>query len=142
MLYGFGVGMLIFVLPALVSDFFTMVFSVSLAFRCLLLRISTLSLSLVSFIASGYFSIILLLLIIANTLAAMRLTSISSAKSHTILSKIAGSNRTYNYYYDTFLSDYKAGKDIRLYNQKKVLMAKKKDLNDFVHSIFREYYQS
>jgi ATP-binding cassette subfamily B protein len=135
---GFGVGMLIFVLPSLVRDFFTMVFSVSLAFRMFTFTDFNNITSLASFIASGYFSIILLFLILANTLAAMRLTSISSAKSHTILAKLASSNRTFSYYFDTFLSGYKAGKDIRLYNQRKVLMAKKKGLFDFVHAIFRE----
>ncbi len=136
---GFGVGMLIFVLPTLVSNFFTMVFSASLAFQMFTFTNFTNITNLASFFASGYFSVILLVLIFANTLASMRLTSISSAKSHTILAKIAGSNRTMNYYFDTFLSGYKAGKDIRLYNQKKILMAKKKGLFDFVHSIFREH---
>jgi len=135
----FGVGMLILVLPTLIRDFLAMVFSVSLAFRMFTFTSFNTITGLVSFIASGYFSIILLLLIIANTLAAMCLTSISSAKSHTILAKITGSNRTINYYFDTFLSGYKAGKAIRLYNQKKILMAKKKGLFDFAHSIFREH---
>lgn len=117
---GGGLETLVWRLPEFTSAIFSIIFSVGLAFSAFTTCSNSFS-SIVSFIATPYFSIIVFALIIGNVFFTIKTSSKATKKSYEIGKEFLPINRLFHFYSD-FINNYKNGKEIRLYNQSEYIL--------------------
>ena len=117
---GGGLETLVRRLPEFTSAIFSIIFSVGLAFSAFTTCSNSFS-SVVSFIATPYFSIIVFALIIGNVFFTIKTSSKATKKSYEIGKEFLSINRLFHFYTD-LINNYKNGKEIRLYNQSKFIL--------------------
>ncbi len=117
---GGGIWML-FHSADLVKHFFTVVFSLSLIIPLFTSTMERSKGSSWQFICSPIPSVLLCSAILANALISMRINTISTGKMYQIMQDIVSFNRVYGFYFMEYLTNYHAGKDIRLYHEKSLL---------------------
>ncbi|MCL2159137.1 MAG: ABC transporter ATP-binding protein/permease [Oscillospiraceae bacterium] len=76
----------------------------------------------VNILTSPLSSVILLVFILANTLITIYFNGVDTVKSHNIRKEELPHNRMLIYIFLNYINTYHAGKDIRLYNQKQMIM--------------------
>lgn len=132
-------------LSGLIKDFFTIVFSVSITFSLFTITRTETIKSLLHFIMSPYFSVILAIGILCSVLLSMYSNSTATKKMYNIIQGIIPFNRVYGYYINNYISTYHAGKDIRIYNQKPLIenesMALFDDANITLNRISRNQFK-
>jgi len=128
-----GIWRLFFSFQEIIKSLFVIVFSVMLTFSLFTLNADHELTGIYGFAASPISSIILGMCILANVMISMYANANMTQKMYQIMSGIIPFNRIFNYYFNSYLPAYRAGKDIRIYNQKALIesesMALYKDLN-------------
>ncbi len=119
---GAGLNMLVLRLQELINGLFTIAFSIGLVFTAFTTYSPSVT-NAVSFIASPYFSIITLLLIISNIVFSMKMSTRATKESYTIGKSFLQINRLFHFYSD-IIKNYKYGKEVRLYDQKAFILDK------------------
>ena len=118
---GEGLGNLRWQFQALVSNVFTLGFSVSLAASLFTASYQGQARGILAFAASPWASVLLLLAILLNGFLGMRLGGKMVEKSHALMGEVIAANRIYGYYLENHVLTYRTGKDIRIYGQKAVV---------------------
>lgn len=116
-MYGGGLWKLLGAFQNVVKNFFTIIFSIALTISLLFTPAVPEATGFIVFIASPWFSVLLLIGIILNVFISMRSNSTMIKKMHSIMSGVTTFNRVLMYYIETYISNYHAGKDIRMYKQ-------------------------
>ena len=119
---GGGIWRLVYQSGDVVNSLFLIIISIAITYRAFIIYSSIPQNNFIDLIISPVSSIILLVFIIVNTLITIHLTAVSTKKNQTIADGIIPSNRRFNYLLDNYIRSYHAGKDIRLYNQKQMIM--------------------
>ncbi len=91
---------------------------------------------LITLIVSPVSSILLLLFIVANTFITMFSNSVNAKKNFKLNDSTIPFNRKFFYVMDNYINGYNAGKDIRLYNQKKMILENFERLHSSILPIF------
>ncbi len=118
---GEGLGNLRWQFQALVSNVFTLGFSVSLAASLFTASYQGQARGILAFAASPWASVLLLSAILLNGFLGMRLGGKMVEKSHALMGEVIAANRIYGYYLENHVLTYRTGKDIRIYGQKAVV---------------------
>ncbi|MEA4833491.1 MAG: ABC transporter ATP-binding protein, partial [Oscillospiraceae bacterium] len=127
---GGGIWQLIRSFQLMIKSFITVAFSVSLT-ASMFMTVSGERLSgLYAIAASPVLSIILAFGIIANVFVGMYTNNNVTKKTYKIMNDFIPFNRIFGYYLNDYLASYHAGKDIRIYNQKALIMEESMSLFD------------
>ncbi len=118
---GEGLGNLLWQFQALVSNAFTLGFSVSLAASLFMASYKGQVRGILAFAASPWASVLLLAAILLNGFVGMGLGGKMVKKSHILMEEVIAANRIYGYYLENHVLTYHTGKDIRIYGQKAVV---------------------
>lgn len=76
---------------------------------------------IMGFVASPFSIVLLLGLVLFNVFISMRVTAMGQKKEFSIFAEVMKTNRVFNTY-QGIVSNYKFGKEIRLYNQKEIIL--------------------
>lgn len=117
-----GIWRLFYSFQNLIRCLFIIIFSVTLTFSLFIINGSNTASGIYSFIASPVFSVILIIFIIANVFITMYTNANATKKMYNSTNDILPINRLYEYYQLNYITTYGAGKDIRIYNQKDLIM--------------------
>ncbi len=129
---GGGIWKLVYQSRDAVSGIITMITSIVVTFKAFTIYSTTPQNSFINVITSSLSSIILLIFIVINTLITIYFNAVSTVKTHEIWSEAIPQNRILVYILGSYINSYHAGKDIRLYNQKQMIMTNyKKTLKNF-----------
>ncbi|WP_051624072.1 ABC transporter ATP-binding protein [Clostridium akagii] len=118
---GGGVCQLLYGFDRLIKSIITILVSVFFVFNLFTMAKNSLDKGSVAIINSPLLSIILIATILASTFLTMVTNTRSSKKQFNIMDKFIPMNRMFNYYFGEYIDGYKAGKDIRIYNQKELV---------------------
>lgn len=116
-----GVWRLVDSFQGMIRCLFIIVFSVSLTFSLFTLNTGEELSGIYGFAASPIFSMILGACIVANVIISMYANSTVTKKMYQIMHEVIPINRVFLYYLNNYIPGYRAGKDIRIYNQKALI---------------------
>lgn len=141
-----GIWRLIRSFNEFIKSTFAITFSVILTYSVFTLTSNNADNAFLSFIASPVSSIILLLMIATSVLFSMFNNATVSKKIFMMMNGFIPFNRIFDYYVDKYIGSYHAGKDIRIYNQKNLIVKEsmslfgdvEKSLND-ISKVHRHY---
>ena len=119
---GFGVWIIVYQSKDMVSSLFTIITSIAITYKAFIIGGAAAQDGIISVITSPFCSAALLLFIVINTFLTMYFNTASNKKFLKIWDDIIKHNRMFNYILGNYISSYHAGKDIRLYNQKHMIM--------------------
>ncbi len=118
---GEGLGNLLWQFQWMVSNLFTIGFSVSLVIGLFTASYQGQARGILAFAASPWASLLLLGAILLNGFAGMIFGGKMTKRSHALMGEAIAANRIYGYYLENHVLTYHTGKDIRIYGQKAVL---------------------
>ena len=144
---GGGIWKLVYQSRDAVSGLFTIITSVSITYRVFIVGGTAPTYAkggLIDIFTSPLCAVVLLLFMVVNTILSINLNAISTKKIHAISENILPQNRLFSYIINNYINSYNAGKEIRIYNQKNMIMdSVKKLIRDFRPIITkREQYKS
>jgi ATP-binding cassette, subfamily B, bacterial len=116
-----GIWGLVFSYQEMTKSLFGIIFSVSLTFSLFTLSADNELSGIYSFAASPIFSIVLGVCVLANVMIGMYANATVTRKMYQIMSGAIPFNRIFLYYLSSYIPAYRAGKDIRIYNQKDLI---------------------
>jgi ABC-type multidrug transport system, ATPase and permease components len=119
---GGGVGQIVYSFEAIINYFFKIIFSIAITYNVFVTFSENKYTGFLAFVNSPIFSIVLLLIIVGNVIFFMRISETATKKMQTLSKAFMKLNRFFNYYLGSYVGTYHAGKDIRIYNQKKFLV--------------------
>lgn len=129
---GGGIAKLVYQSRDAVSGIITMITSIAITYKAFTVYSSTFENKFIHLVSSPISSIILLIFIVINTLISIHFNAVSTIKNHKIWDEAIPQNRMLIYILYNYINSYHAGKDIRLYNQKQMIMTNyKKTLKKF-----------
>lgn len=114
---GNGILRVLHIFQNVVKNFFIIIFSITLTLSLFLTPTMPKETGFSAFIASPLFSMLLLVGIILNVFISMHANSTMVKNMHSSLDGVTTYNRVLGYYAGTYISNYHAGKDIRIYKQ-------------------------
>jgi len=118
---GGGIWQLLDGFDKLIKSIITIFISVFFVFNLFLMSKNTLNKGVIAMINSPVLSIILIIVIFVSTFFTMFSNASSSKKQFYMMDKFLPFNRLFSFYMMEYTSGYKAGKDIRIYNQKELI---------------------
>ncbi|MCL1794754.1 MAG: ABC transporter ATP-binding protein/permease [Oscillospiraceae bacterium] len=133
---GGGIWKLVHESKYAVSGIITMITSIAITYKAFTVYGAATQNNFVNIIASPPSSAILLIFIVINTLITIYFNGVSTVKTHETFNEILPQNRMGAYLSSNYVNSYHAGKDIRLYNQKQMIMAYNKNAVKIVELIF------
>lgn len=121
---------------ALTKNSFMILFSVSLMYSLFAMP-TTESLNVVmKVLTSPLISVALCVAIIANIYVGIHANAALTKRMYTLLHDIIPFNRIFGYYFENYITSYQVGKDIRLYNEKDLILNEEMSLiGDVNHSL-------
>ncbi|WP_225442445.1 ABC transporter ATP-binding protein [Paenibacillus lycopersici] len=125
-----GIWRLIHSFQDMTKYLFGIVFSVSLTLSLFATHGHSDMTGIYRWVGSPYFAILLGLGILANVMLGMYANATTSQKFLRILSETIQINRLFGYYMTNYLNAYHAGKDIRIYNQQKLIASEARTMFD------------
>jgi ATP-binding cassette subfamily B protein len=129
---GGGIWPLVYQSRNAVGGIITMITSIAITYKAFVIYSTTPQNNFIDIIASPVSSVILLIFIVINTLITIYFNGAGTVKTHQIWDEALPQNRMLVYILDNYINSYHAGKDIRLYNQKQMIMnACKKTMKNF-----------
>ena len=120
---GGGIWKLVYQSGDLVNSLFLIITSVIITYQAFIVYSETPQNSFINIIISPVSSVILLIFIIVNTLITIHFNAVSTIKTHKTWEATMPHTRLFSFLLDKYIKTYHAGKDIRLYNQKQMIMA-------------------
>ncbi len=118
---GEGLGNLLWQFQWMVSNLFTIGFSVSLVIGLFMASYQGQARGILALAVSPWASLLLFAAILLNGFAGMIFGGKMTKRSHTLMGEAIAANRIYGYYLENHVLTYHTGKDIRIYGQKAVL---------------------
>ena len=122
MMNGGGLWSIVYSSESIITNLFKIIFAVVITYSVFIQFSDTVHGGFLGFVNSYAFSALMILVIIGNVVFGMYLTATGTKKMFTLVSGFMKLNRFFNYYFSEYAGTYKAGKDIRIYNQKDFLM--------------------
>jgi len=119
---GGGIWKLMSSFSELIKSIFTIVFSGILTYSVFTLNSNNVDNGLLSFIVSPASSIILLFMIATSVLFSMHINATVTKKMFVIINGFIPFNRIFGYYVREYIGSYHAGKDVRIYNEKNLIV--------------------
>jgi len=121
-IYGSRIQKIIRYFPEVINALFTILFSTAVTLE-LFVNTSPGSDSGITYVTNNpFFAVILFALLILTTIINMKMTSKSTKKIMDKYDLYIPVNKISNFYNNQYLDSYHAGKDIRLYNQEKIII--------------------
>jgi ATP-binding cassette subfamily B protein len=141
---GFGIWKLISCGNEAVTHLFTVITSVAVTYRAFVVYGSASQGGPAGVLLSPLCSVLLLIFMVANTFLTIYFNAKGIKKTHKIWDGVIHHNRMIDYMLSSYINVYQAGKDIRLYNQKGMILGRfDKMIRDFAPPILRmEHTQS
>ncbi len=127
----FGIWKLITESKNVMSGSITMITSVAITFRAFTIYDATAQGGLAGILTSPFSSLLLLAFMVISTLLSIRVNATSVKKTHKKMDEMIVPNRISWFVHAKYITDYQVGKDIRLYNQKGMIL-------DYVNRMFSE----
>lgn len=131
---GGGLRRLLVSFQELITNLFTVIFSVTLT-ASLFTSFSSDGEGIAGFISSPWFSLILIAAIFLNIIISMYSNVTVTDKMYAIMNDFIPFNRIFGYYLSEYISSYHAGKDIRIYNQKELIKSESMALLDDAYGV-------
>ena len=133
---GWGLPRLIWSFQNIVQSFFTIIFSVSLIAGAFTTH-KAVDAGMWNFIFQPWFALIIIVFIITNVILEMVRISVAAKKQSAVMVGFQQVNRMGMYYLRTLVSDYKAGKDLKLYAMSNIIW---EGLNDTIGTLVKNLY--
>ncbi|MCL2159729.1 MAG: ABC transporter ATP-binding protein/permease, partial [Oscillospiraceae bacterium] len=129
---GGGIWKLVYQSRDMVSSLFTIILSVAMTYKAFVVYSTISQNGFVNIIASPPSSVVLVIFILLNTLITIYFNGVGTVKTHETWNEAIPHNRMLVYIFTSYINSYHAGKDIRLYDQKQMVMNNfKKALKNF-----------
>ncbi|MCL1996154.1 MAG: ABC transporter ATP-binding protein/permease [Defluviitaleaceae bacterium] len=129
---GLGLPRLIWEFENIISNFFKVVFSITLITTAFI-STNTIYAGAWEFLFEPWFSLVIIGVIIVNVVLEMLRVSANQKKTNSATEKFMQSNRVGNYYLNNLVFDYQAGKDLKLYSLKKLVFT---EINDVLNDLY------
>lgn len=114
---GNGILPLYWLFESLITNLFTVIFSIGLFVSVFFLKSSTTE-SIWSFVNTSWFGVLFILLVLGNAALGMLIVSKSNKKLYDVLKGFHFPNMIGQFFFDKLLSKYQMGKDTKIYNLK------------------------
>ena len=135
---GGGIWKLVYQSRDAVSGIFTIITSVAVTYKAFFIYSSVIRNNPIDIFTSPLSSLFLLILIAVNTWVTIYFNAVSTKKTHKTWNEAVSQNRVLVYILTKYINTYHAGKDIRLYNQKQMIMDKYDNtLDNFIRIFFK-----
>lgn len=128
-------------IPLFFQHFFSLIFSCGFVISLILKRGTGSQSGIMQFMNSQMADILLLCIIMIVCIISILGNSRISTKSYSLLGLMSKMNRVFDYYLNQYLEGYKAGKDIRLYEQDNLILGEVKDFEEKSENIVKKLNQ-
>lgn len=135
--HGFGLNKLFFALYGGFEGLFTIIFSISMSLFAFLSK-PVADAGVFNFLFTPWCSILVIAFILLKMLYDVRCTVKMTDKNNEALKGFVSCNRYYQYYMRNMMTDYKAGKDIKLYNLGNTIFSELKGISVNMHAWFKK----
>lgn len=133
-----GLPKLLWSFPRIINALFEIIFAIALTWNLFTINVHGVGAgAMYPFILSPFFSILMIIVILINAGISMKMGLTMTCKFSEIMNNIIPFNRVYNYYFE-YMSTYRAGKDIRIFNQKDLIEKQIDTLMQDVNDVFNE----
>lgn len=122
-------------IPLLVENLCKVIFSVSLILSVILQKTTDVSSALQTFANSGYADGVLIAFVVFSAFSYIVANKKIAVMSYEHLGRLSKNNRSLDYYMEQYLDGHKAGKDIRLYRQDRLIIDEVKNTGNKNSSI-------
>ena len=119
---GGGIWKLVYQIRNVISGLFTIILSVAITYRAFTTVQSDFQGGFAFIFTSSISAVVLCVLLLAIILLSIHSNALNTKKSHKAWDEAIPFNRIFNYILSNYMASYHAGKDIRLYNQKHMIM--------------------
>jgi ATP-binding cassette subfamily B protein len=138
---GGGLGAFGWYYQSLINYFFSLIFSLAIISELVVTGIFVSAKKNVSWLQSPFMTFIFLILIIVVSVSSMKINAKTTRNRHKNVNNALPFNRIIKFYTNDYISNYKSGKDIRLYNEQdaiiEVMMSSSKEAKNTVNLMWK-----
>jgi ATP-binding cassette, subfamily B, bacterial len=119
---GGGLGAFGWYYQSLINYFFSLIFSLAIISELVVTGIFVSAKKNVSWLQSPFMTFIFLILIVVVSVSSMKINAKTTRNRHKNVNNALPFNRIFKFYTNDYISNYKSGKDIRLYNEQDAII--------------------
>lgn len=129
-----GIWYLIYSTRNTIQNLFTIIFAVAMTYKIFFVSDIAGDGTFYKMINSSVVSVSLLAIIVLNVILTMYFNTLATKKSYVLSEGIIPFNRMFNYILGQYINTYTAGKDVRIYDQKSMILEETAALYDDIKS--------